>query len=125
MIVDLAVVFFLFLVCTLTKRRWIAEIAVILFFAPVKFFDDGLVFAFIWAACLALLCRAGLLALVAFEAARWIEWLPLTYHPSHWYFPQAMVGVVFCVVLALYGFYVSLGDKLALGGRGVLSFSDE
>jgi hypothetical protein len=125
-IIDLGVIFVLFLVRTMTKRRWVAEIAVVILFAPARFFDDGVVFAIIWAASLALLCRVGLLVLVAFDEVRMIQWFPITVHPSQWYFGQSMVGVALCVGLAVYGFYTSLGGKAVFGGgRGILSFSKE
>jgi hypothetical protein len=80
-IVDLGVIFVLFLVRTMTKRRWVAEIAVVILFAPARVFDGGVVFAIIWAASLALLCRVGLLALVAFDEVRMIQWFPIQFIP--------------------------------------------
>jgi hypothetical protein len=55
-----------------------------------------------------------------------MQFFPLTFHPSQWYFSQSVAVLVFCVGLAVYGFYTSLGGKPVFGGgRGIFSFSEE
>jgi hypothetical protein len=128
MVYDLGAIFLLFLVRTMSKRRWVAELLVTIVYAATQLrTGDHPAFAIIWAASLVLLCRVGLLAAYAFDTTRYtLQFFPLTFHPSHWYFGQSMAAVAFCVGLAVYGFYVSLGGKSPFGGgRGFLSFSDE
>jgi Protein kinase domain len=128
MVYDLGAIFLLFLVRAISKRRWVAEIIVTIVFAATSIrAGDYPAFAIIWAASLVLLCRVGLLAAYAFDTTRYtLQFFPLTFHPSHWYFSRSMAVVAFCVGLAVYGFYISLGGKSPFGGgRGFLSFSDE
>jgi serine/threonine protein kinase len=125
---DLGAIFLLFLIRAISKRRWVAEIIVTIVFAATQLrWGDSPWVAIIWAASLVLLCRVGLLAAYAFDTTRHTrQFFPLTFHPSHWYFGQSMAVVAFCVGLAAYGFYISLGGKSPFGGRrGFLSFSDE
>jgi Protein kinase domain len=125
---DLGAIFLLFLVRALSKRRWVAEIVVTIVFAATALrTGDHPAFAIIWAASLVLLCRVGLLAAWAFDTTRYtMQFFPLTFHPSQWYFSQSVAVLVFCVGLAVYGFYTSLGGKPVFGGgRGIFSFSEE
>ena len=127
-VVDLGAIFLLYLVRTLSKRRWVAEIVVTTVFAATALrTGDHPAFAFIWAASLVLLCRVGFLAACTFDTTRYtLHYFPLTFHPSAWYFSQSVVVLTFCAGLAVYGFYISLGGKPVFGrGRGILSFSEE
>jgi serine/threonine-protein kinase len=127
-VVDLGAIFLLYLVRTLSKRRWVAEIVVTIVFAATALrTGDHPAFAFLWAASLVLLCRVGFLAACAFDTTRYtLYYFPLTFHPSAWYFSQSVVVLTFCAGLAFYGFYTSLGGKPVFGrGRGILSFSEE
>jgi hypothetical protein len=127
----LVIVFLLFLVRAVTRRRWAAELAVIAIWTPMVHrpgtLSDDLPFAILWASILVLLgSRVGLVALPAFEITQAIlQGFPLTFHPSDWYFSRTLIGLALCLGLAVYGFYTSLGGKSAFEMRGVLSFSDE
>ena len=58
-----------------------------------------------------LLTRVGFLALavaVVFSAWRITSVTP---NPEAWYFPQSVATVVFFCAVALYGFWISMGDQ--------------
>lgn len=118
---DLGITFLLFMLRVVARRRWLAEMIGIAIGAVVLYHQGPLVsevlFAVIWGAALMLLCtRVGLLALLTFDGCQIIlQKFPLTFHPSHWYFGQSLLGLSVCIGLAVYGFYTSLGGKSAFG----------
>ena len=129
---DLGVTFLLFLLRVIARRRWLAEVIGITIGALVLYHPGHMawevLFAIIWGAALMLLCtRVGLVALLTFDGCQIIlQKFPLTFHPSHWYFSQSLLGLLVCIGLAVYGFYTSLGGKPVFGGgRSILSFSDQ
>ncbi len=59
-----------------------------------------------------LILRFGLLATVgAFFVANVFAYYPITLNPDAPYFPTSMLGLLICVGLASYAFYLSLGSR--------------
>ena len=131
-LISLALVFTLFLFRVVSKRRWVAVLATMLVFAPLLHrpatSTDDAPFALLWAFALAMLAsRVGLVALPVFEVTQTVlQGFPLTFHPADWYFSRTVIGLTLCLILAIYGFYTSLGGQPALGSaRGILAIADE
>lgn len=123
---SLEIVFVLFLVRALSKRRWMAEIATTVIYTFIVHrpgtLSEPAPFAIVWAAALTLIgSRVGLVALVAFDITQAIlQGFPLTLHPSDWYFNRSVMGLTLCLSLAVYGFHTSLGGRPAFGRGEIL-----
>ena len=60
---------------------------------------------------LVLLTRLGLFAfLVGILFSEWNQ-ITITFNPASWFFPQSVVTMVIFAAVAIFGFWVSLGDQ--------------
>ncbi len=119
----LGALFVLFLLRALLRKEWAAAVAWVFLFtvfstAGSQFAPDVLVGALIFfGLAVFVLIRFGLLALVAnFIVYYILHSFPLTTQGSAWYSGISLTGILLIAALALYGFYTSLGGRLAFGG---------
>ena len=117
-------VFLLFLVRAVTRRRWVAELAVTIVFGALRnMVGRSGVRDHLGLDPRALVARGS--GGVCIRNHTILQGFPMTFHPSDWYFSRTLIGLALCLGLAVYGFYTSSGGKSAFAARGVLSFSDE
>ena len=65
---------------------------------------------------LVLLVRFGFLALVVQMTTYGLAtWFPLTLNTEHWYFSHGLFAMAWIAVIAVYGFYTSLGGRSLFG----------
>jgi Protein kinase domain len=123
LLIQLSSLFVLFFLRVLLRKQWAAAIAFVLLFTvlysswsqfnPVILLTNVIVTGLM----VFLLIRFGLVALVAtwfFNGL--LTNFPLTTQGSAWYAGISLAGILLMAVMALYGFYTSLGGRPVFGG---------
>jgi hypothetical protein len=117
----LSALFVLVLLRALLRKEWAAAVAWAVLFTllfPIGFDPVGWVGALIFSSlAVFVMIHFGLLALVAnFMFYNILQNFPLTTQGSAWYAGISLTGILLMAVIALYGFYTSLGGRPVFGG---------
>jgi hypothetical protein len=119
----LAFLFLFVLLRLLLRKDWVAAAALVLLFAARLALSQGYllvdaaVHAVFWGITILILMRWGLLPLVAFFLTYdFLDGLVHSIQLSHWYAAPTLLGVLFVLALAVYGFRVSLAGRPVFSG---------
>jgi hypothetical protein len=120
-------VFFLFVLLRLLLRKdWAAAAALVLIFtASHALFGqyllvDAVVNAVFWGITIFILMRYGLFCLmVLFTTLDVLHYFVNSIQLSHWYAAPTILGVLFVLALAFYGFRVSLAGRPVFSGAAL------
>jgi hypothetical protein len=98
------------------RRPWIAYAAMYIIVAVVFAFNDapwmmGVTQLLVLTLSLIVLTRLGLFAFVVAVFFSYWGGLPLTADPNSWFFTRSAATMAVFAAIAVYGFWVSLGDQ--------------
>jgi serine/threonine-protein kinase len=119
--------FFLFVLLRLLLRNdWVAAAALVLIFTAQHALSQGyllvdaVVHAVFWGITIFILMRFGLFPLVAFFlTSDVLHYFVNSIQVSHWYAAPTLLGVLFVLALAVYGFRVSLAGRPVFSGTAL------